>query len=244
MRSRDALRLLGWEVINPIVLGLNKGKQYRFNSSYAGINLGCGLSSPPNWLGIDAGVFLLLRKVPRPIAGSVWKLFNVSNQSTFECFVRTISSMSIIHHDLVRGIPFGANTIPAIYSSHFLEHLFRDEATELIGECYRVLQPGGIIRICVPSLGEECRRMREAINAFENGDIEKIQPFVTSGQVGYNNEYRNHRVMYDYSEVRKVLSHPGFVDISEKSFGVGEMPDVESLDTRSGLFVEAIKPCE
>jgi len=37
-----------------------------------------------------------------------------------------------------------------IYSEHFFEHLFLDEALALLKECYRVCSPGGVIRIVVP----------------------------------------------------------------------------------------------
>lgn len=37
-----------------------------------------------------------------------------------------------------------------IYSEHFFEHLFLDEAVALLRECFRVLAPGGVVRICVP----------------------------------------------------------------------------------------------
>jgi len=37
-----------------------------------------------------------------------------------------------------------------IYSSHFLEYFNRDEAEEMLKFWYRVLKPGGIVRIAVP----------------------------------------------------------------------------------------------
>jgi predicted SAM-dependent methyltransferase len=37
-----------------------------------------------------------------------------------------------------------------IYSEHFFEHLFADEAVALLRECHRLLKPGGVIRTVVP----------------------------------------------------------------------------------------------
>jgi len=47
-------------------------------------------------------------------------------------------------------LPFDDNSINFIYSEHFFEHLFLDEASALLKECYRILTPHGVIRTCVP----------------------------------------------------------------------------------------------
>jgi SAM-dependent methyltransferase len=40
------------------------------------------------------------------------------------------------------------NSIDGIHSSHFIEHLPDQE--KFIRECYRILKPGGFLRLCVP----------------------------------------------------------------------------------------------
>jgi predicted SAM-dependent methyltransferase len=47
-------------------------------------------------------------------------------------------------------LPFGDSTLDFIYSEHFFEHLFFDEAVSLLRECHRVLKPSGVIRTTVP----------------------------------------------------------------------------------------------
>jgi predicted SAM-dependent methyltransferase len=47
-------------------------------------------------------------------------------------------------------LPFEDNSINFIFSEHFFEHLFFDEALSLFKECYRILKPNGVIRTCVP----------------------------------------------------------------------------------------------
>lgn len=37
-----------------------------------------------------------------------------------------------------------------IFSEHFFEHLFVDEALSLFTECYRILKPAGVMRVSVP----------------------------------------------------------------------------------------------
>jgi SAM-dependent methyltransferase len=242
MRTKDFLQLFAWEVINPIVLRLKRKKGYRLNSSFAGINLGCGTSNPSNWIGIDGGVFLLFRKMPKFITKRVWKYFNMSDIHTFESYISFLDTTNVIHYDLQYGIPFDDETVPAIYSSHFFEHLFRKDAVILLKECYRVLQPGVVIRICVPSVEDEINKMKTAIIAYEKGDLEKIQPYVTLERVGFINKYSNHKFMYNFAEIQKILAQVGFANISEKQRGIGNISNVQELDTRDGIFVEAMKP--
>ena len=56
-----------------------------------------------------------------------------------------------IFWDLRRGIPFPANSIKGIYSSHFFEHLSYNEIIQFLAECKRVLIPSGTFSICVPN---------------------------------------------------------------------------------------------
>lgn len=59
---------------------------------------------------------------------------------------------NVIAHNLLAGIPFEKNQFEAVYHSHVLEHFPKKEAVFFIKECYRVLKPGGIIRIAIPDL--------------------------------------------------------------------------------------------
>jgi len=47
-------------------------------------------------------------------------------------------------------LDFEASQFGFIFSEHFFEHLFIDEAAALFGECHRLLKPGGVLRIAVP----------------------------------------------------------------------------------------------
>ncbi|MES2425762.1 MAG: methyltransferase domain-containing protein [Bacteroidota bacterium] len=58
----------------------------------------------------------------------------------------------VIAHNLLKGIPFADNTFEVVYHSHVLEHFSKDDGVLFIKECYRVLKPGGILRIAVPDL--------------------------------------------------------------------------------------------
>jgi predicted SAM-dependent methyltransferase len=54
--------------------------------------------------------------------------------------------------DLRKGIPFEDGSFTVVYHSHVLEHFPTDEAPRFLGECFRVLAPGGVIRVAIPDL--------------------------------------------------------------------------------------------
>ena len=60
--------------------------------------------------------------------------------------------------------PFEDNTISIIFTSHMLEHMDNEAGINIVNESYRVLKPGGILRIVVPDLAK-------ALLAYEVKDI-------------------------------------------------------------------------
>jgi predicted SAM-dependent methyltransferase len=76
----------------------------------------------------------------------------------------------VISHDITRGLPFEASSFNAVYHSHVLEHLSPDEGKLLIQECYRVLSPGGVLRVVVPDLERIARLYLENHQKAWDGD--------------------------------------------------------------------------
>lgn len=59
------------------------------------------------------------------------------------------NSDAIARRTRVRGLPFADSSIKSIISHHFFEHV-GEGFVPLIDECYRVLEPGGILRAITP----------------------------------------------------------------------------------------------
>lgn len=77
---------------------------------------------------------------------------------------------SVIEHDATDGLPFGDNHFDAVYHSHVLEHIEPSQGESLIAECYRVLKPGGVLRIVVPDLERIARLYLENHDLAWQGD--------------------------------------------------------------------------
>lgn len=61
-------------------------------------------------------------------------------------------SKYVIAVNLLKGIPYPDNQFDVVYHSQVLEHIPKEDAPTFIKECFRVLKPGGIIRIVLPDL--------------------------------------------------------------------------------------------
>ena len=76
----------------------------------------------------------------------------------------------VLGHNLLNGIPFPDVEFNMIYHSHALEHFSKKDGIEFITECYRVLKPGGILRIAVPDLEGIVRCYLEQLESALKGD--------------------------------------------------------------------------
>ena len=59
---------------------------------------------------------------------------------------------SVQQYDITKGLPFEDQQYDAVYHSHVLEHLDPADGDRLLEDCYRVLKPGGVLRIVIPNL--------------------------------------------------------------------------------------------
>ena len=69
--------------------------------------------------------------------------------------------------DLQNRIPLDDNTFNLVYHSHVLEHFSQEKAQFFIEECYRVLQPYGVIRVVVPDLEDIARNYLAILNRID-----------------------------------------------------------------------------
>lgn len=239
---RILFRFLTADTFNYSLLLLKKGKRYSFDESrFKGINLGCSSHNPQGWTGISGGLTIWFLNLPKFLLRLAYPFSSRSKKVAFADFYKKVRSTRIIHHDLFFGIPFADNSVPNVFTSHFMEHLTEDSARFLLKEAYRVLKPGGMIHIVVPALEDEAEKMKLALRSLENGDAAPIQEFVTQPYDEYNDPFSYHRFMYHSGALKNRLAEAGFTEVNQVERGKGKFPDLEVLENRGGLILEAIK---
>jgi predicted SAM-dependent methyltransferase len=159
---------------------------------------------------------------------------------------------------LVMRLPKGLrklkdDSVYRIYASHFLEHLgYREEAMSFVQECYRILVPGGVLRIVVP----EIELIIRAYVTSDPGFFEiqrsmhpewcttKLEHLMYALQ--QNGE---HRYGYDFETIKKLLSQGGFLqversDYNKSSFfgpGIDYRAETDNTGRNLSLFIDAVK---
>lgn len=199
------------------------------------LNLGCGLAVAKGWVNVDGSLNALVAAWPEFMHKVLYR-FSGSNRYYSEAeYCRLLREHDFLHHDLAYGIPFADNTADFVYSSHFLEHLFKKDAFALLKESYRVLKPGGTIRVCIPDL-------EYAMRLYKSGEKEKMLEsyfFVED----LESSMARHKYMYDFELLGAKLKEAGFTAITRCRYREGHTPDLAVLDNRPDetLFVEARK---
>ena len=122
------------------------------------INIGCGQTPTQGWMNFDNSLSLRLARVPfLPEFLVKLKLLESSQYQ----FIRFARENDIAYGDATKGLPPQDETVDVLYSSHMLEHLDRNEASMFLKEAFRVLRPGGVIRIAVPDLKKQVKKYNE-----------------------------------------------------------------------------------
>ena len=207
------------------------------------INVGCGPSPTPGWENYDNSWSVRLANHPR----IAWFLRRAS--------VLAPSQVYFIHTARQEGIKFWTamrlhyedGAVDVLYSSHMLEHLDRDSARQFVHEAYRVLKPGGAIRIVVPDLALLVDRYNESCDADEfvaASLLASDRPRTFLGRLRYLVlGGRHHAWMYDERSLVALLKAAGFREVHRMKPGETSIADVGALDlferASESLYVEA-----
>jgi len=148
--------------------------------------------------------------------------------------------------DLRRGLPFASGSVAMIFSEHFLDHLqFPDVVGRFLSECYRVLEPGGRLRLVMHDADRVAKAYVDRDEDFFRVAMEcDGKPLETMNLIFRFNGF--HQFIYDFETVQQVLTRAGFGTVLRSTPGGSEIAELnlDSLQrdrTIQSLYVEAIK---
>jgi predicted SAM-dependent methyltransferase len=144
-------------------------------------------------------------------------------------------------------------SVDGIFTEHTFEHLAFDEVRRLLGECFRVLKPGGRIRVIVPDVSIFVDRYQANDMAwFREWERVALEPrgrkLVTPMQaISFVTQEYGHRSAWDFASLRKVLEEAGFTGIEHVGYRQGRDPRLlrdKDSDSRRlvSVYAEAVKP--
>lgn len=115
----------------------------------------------------------------------------------------------IDHKSTINSLPFfKTDSVDLIYCSHALEYFDRDEVRQVLKEWFRVLAPGGLLRIAVPDF-------QALLNIYQKtGELD----FILGPLYGKMNISTSdgpavlyHKTTYDETSLRSILIECGYI---------------------------------
>jgi predicted SAM-dependent methyltransferase len=151
---------------------------------------------------------------------------------------------NIINFDLTIPLPVNSETISFIYCEHFIEHISYDQAKRLIGDCYRVLKPGGVLRVSTPSL----RKLIDEYLAGRLSEWHDVGFFPSTPCHMMNEGMRSrswgHEFLYDADELAHLFVDAGFSMVTNVAWRESNYEELKGLECRpfhDELILEAVK---
>ena len=194
------------------------------------LHLGCFDQVFPGWVNTDITPHIFVARVP----GLAWLLYKVGviSKERYDQHQKGIFR-AVSYLDVTKRFPYPAGWFDAVYCSHLLEHLYPDQARFCIGEIYRVLKSGGIVRIVVPDLD----RIVAHYDPLQPEEF--LEKMFEASQKRAKNQHHWH---YNEISLARLLTDAGFRKVWRCGFRQGQCPDVALIDNRpDSLFMEAIK---
>ncbi len=159
--------------------------------------------------------------------------------------------------DCRQKLPLPDGSARGVFTEHFFEHLeYYSEGPAFIRDAFRILRPGGTLRIVVPDaeqyLRAYCTDGWAPMISLRKLQADMTDPWlqvrVKSKMEMVNIVFRQlgeHKFAYDYDTMELVLAEAGFTRIERSRFGVSRDPemaiDLESR-ARESMYVEATRP--
>jgi predicted SAM-dependent methyltransferase len=143
--------------------------------------------------------------------------------------------------NLANALPFDSGSVAAVFHEHLLEHLPLAAGDKFMQECFRVLRPGGILRVGVPDAGRLIQSYTGNRGYLENLHPERPTALIAVQELFY---WHRHCAMFDVETLEFFFRAGGFPDPQERPFGdtdLDQAPDTERRRPNT-LYMEARKP--
>jgi predicted SAM-dependent methyltransferase len=208
------------------------------------VNLGCGPIQPDGWENVDGSIRAFFASRLPWLDGALTRV-GLWPPTEFNRMTRFAN--------LQKRLPWSDNEVDCVYLGEVLEHFTRLDGLRLLSECFRILRPGGIIRVRVPDNGRFWRQYVQELDAalakppaeWTEDHSRWVEMFFrdicvqrrVTGSYGHF-----HKWMYDEISLIKTFQRVGFVNVSRRDYLDSAIPGVRDVESHADLTVEGTKP--
>ena len=172
---------------------------------------------------------------------------------SLKIFPETEFNRETKHHNLLKGLPYPTNTVGCIYAGELWEHFEYQDAFDLTKECCRVLQPGGVLRVCVP---DGPAFWEKYLNIFQDQmakprskrDPEPLRCHVEMffNEICTRKKYlgsmgHTHKWNFDEIQLIDMFEKNGFIHVERMKYHDSRISDIKDVERSSFLIVEGVK---
>ncbi len=151
--------------------------------------------------------------------------------------------LGVARIDAAKRFPIPDNSFDFVYSEHMIEHIPFSDGQNMLRECFRILRPGGVLRIATPSIGFLLRLLSSDRGALERAYTEwSVKNFVphapaTTPAFVFNHFVRGwgHQFIYDRETLINALTMAGFKQIIEYEAGQSSHPMLSNLESSTRM---------
>jgi len=161
------------------------------------------------------------------------------------------AAAAVIAWDCRTRLPLGDASAAGIRAEHFIEHLeAREELPSFLADCFRALQPGGVLRAIVPDAGRFLHAYCDpATDAFHALAVPDPFPDDLPTRMDVINhvfhQWHEHRWAYDFETIAHRLRRAGFSAVAQTRFRCSTLPALAAdrdVHAPYSLYVDAVKP--
>ena len=207
------------------------------------LNLGCGPVQPEGWVNVDGSIRAWIASRLAPVDRL---LVRMKLWPATEFGKRTVVT------NLRKRLPWADASVDAVYMGEVLEHFTRDDGFALLQECFRVLKPGGVLRLRVPDNAQFWRNYLREYDATRSQPrsewtlshsrwVEMFFNDISVRRTWLGSYGHFHKWMYDEVSLVLTLEKAGFRHARRRGYLDSAIDDVAAVENRDDLIVEAIK---
>lgn len=208
------------------------------------LNLGCGPVQPEGWINIDgsnrAWLASRLPWVDRALVRA-----GLLPETPFGPQVRILN--------LLRPLPFATHSVSCIYAGELWEHFELPDAARVTRECFRVLAPGGVLRVRVPdgpTFWQRYLDLYHAEMAKPRADRsaqplrDRVQLYfneIATRRVWLGSMGHKHKWQFDEIQLIELFEGAGFRQVERQKLHQSRIPDVALVERFEMCVVEGVK---